>query len=160
MVMKIALRVLGIIAAIVGIFVSIGMINTSNDLKIPEKYMSVSSSSYAYDYGWERNVGAEYIGGDAYNYMIEASLKAGYYNSVVTKKTLLNVSGYLLFAGSVFFMFFSLYSLQSSLCVDKQLKAINALTDCLKSKSDIPNEKILAALYEIADNAKPISADH
>lgn len=69
---------------------------------VPEKYMRVSSSYSAYDNSWADNVGAEYIGGDAYNYEIEASLKAGYVSGVLALKGITFVGGMLLFFLTMF----------------------------------------------------------
>ncbi len=53
------------------------MITAAHKISIPRKYVSVSSSAVAYEYDWSQNTGAQYLGGDAYNYIVEASLKAG-----------------------------------------------------------------------------------
>ena len=111
--MKVVLRVFGIIAACIGIYFAVNMINTSQKIEIPKKYVYVSSSSFAYDKDWSDNTGAQYLGGDAYNYIVEASLKAGYYNATITRKTVLETGGTILLALSAFFLFYSLYSLQN-----------------------------------------------
>ena len=118
--MKIALRILGMIAACIGIYFAVNMIDTSQKMEIPKKYVYVSSLSSAYDKDWSDNTGAQYLGGDAYNYIVEASLKAGYYNATVTTKTIKEVGGTILLFFSGFFLFFSAYSLQNCLAVARQ----------------------------------------
>ena len=85
-----ALQVLGIIIAIALIIFGLAY-------PVPEKYVYVSSSSSAYYSTWDENRGAEYLGGDAYNYQIEASLKAGYTSGVLVMKSITFVGGLLLF---------------------------------------------------------------
>ena len=64
---------------------------------LPEKEVNVSSRSSAYYSGWGENIGAEYIGGDCYNYQIEASLKAGYFTGILTMKSISVLGGLILF---------------------------------------------------------------
>lgn len=120
--MKAALRVLGIIAACVGIIVASTMIIESNNIEVPKKYVFVSSLSSAYDSDWSDNKGAQYLGGDAYNYIVEASLKAGYYNATVMTKTVKTTGGTILLFASLFFLFFSSYSLQNCLHPQQQVQ--------------------------------------
>ena len=86
---------------IVGIIVAIAMIIFGLVYATPEKQVRVSGYR---DKGWADEWGIEYVGGDAYNYQIEATLKAGYYTGVVTMKTVSVVGGILL-------LFLSLFSL-------------------------------------------------
>lgn len=90
-------------AQVFGIILAIALIVFSVAYPVPEKYVYVSSSSKAYDYSWDKNTGAEYLGGDCYNYQVEASLKAGYFSAVVIMKTITFSAGILLF-------FLTLYS--------------------------------------------------
>lgn len=103
-----------ICASIVGIVFGARLIARSEKLELPSKFVSVSSSSSAYEYPWSTNRGAEYLGGDAYNYMIEASLKAGYYAAVSTEKTLTLTGGLLLIFGSVFTLFAAIIGIQKA----------------------------------------------
>lgn len=82
---------------IFGIVMAIALIVFSLAYPVPEKYVHVSSSSKAYDYSWSENTGAEYLGGDCYNYQVEASLKAGYFCGVLVMKSITFVGGILLF---------------------------------------------------------------
>ena len=69
---------------------------------LPEKEVNVSSRSSAYYSGWGENIGAEYIGGDCYNYQIEASLKAGYFTGILTMKSISVLGGLILFFLALF----------------------------------------------------------
>lgn len=80
-------KILGIIAAIaLAIF---GLV-----FPVPEKHLRVSS--YSYNNNW-METGEEYVGGDAYNYQMEASLKAGWVSGVLSMKAICTSSGVLLF---------------------------------------------------------------
>lgn len=125
--MKKFMRILGIVAAIAGIIVAIVLICSAKNTVIPDKHVYVSSSSRAYYLPWEDNTGAQYLGGDAYNYIVEASLKAGYYSGMVTEKAVTYVGGILLLFISMFFLLGSVYSLQESLNADKQLSALKEI---------------------------------
>ena len=85
------------VSHILGIILSLVLIVFSLAYPIPEKHVYVYSSSDAYYYSWDKNIGAEYLGGDAYNYQVEASLKAGYFTGVVSMKSIVFVGGLLLF---------------------------------------------------------------
>lgn len=85
---------------IFGILVAIALIIFSIAYPLPEKHLRVSSYSYGMD--WYENRGEEYVGGDAYNYQMEASLKAGYFSGIVTAKATTFVGGVLLLFLSLF----------------------------------------------------------
>ena len=85
---------------VVGVLVAIALMIFSIAYPIPEKHIRVSSYSYGMD--WSENRGEEYVGGDAYNYQMEASLKAGYFSGIVTAKATTFVGGLLLFFLSLF----------------------------------------------------------
>lgn len=85
-----------------GIVVAIMMIALGMFYPIPEKFVNVDSGSKAYDYDWRENKGAEYLGGDAYNYMIEATMKSGYVSGIMTGKVAFVVGGLLLFFISLY----------------------------------------------------------
>ena len=108
--MKITTRILGILAAIVLVVVGLS-------LELPAKHVSVSSSSSAYYMDWSKNTGAEYLGGDCYNYIVEASLKAGYMSGLMTVKAIAVIGGVLLF-------FLSLFSLTNCRDTKKMVQAI------------------------------------
>lgn len=105
-----------------GIAVAIALMIYGAVMKVPEKYVWVSSSSAAYNYSWERNTGAQYLGGDAYNYQVEASLKAGYLSGVFTVKSVTIVGGILL-------LFVSLFGLMRNLESEKQTRLLQAIAD-------------------------------
>lgn len=96
---------------VLGIIVSVALIIFSAAYPVPEKYVNVRSS--AYDSSWGDNVGAYYIGGDAYNYQIEASLKAGYLSGILAIKAIAFVGGLLLF-------FLTLYSQMKCAALNEQ----------------------------------------
>lgn len=146
--MKIALRIIGIIAACVGIYFAVSIIRDGQDMRVPEKYVFVSKSSSAYDLGWSANTGAQYLGGDAYNYIVEASLKAGYYSATVTAKTIRETGGMILLFLSVFFLLFSGWSLQSCLSAARLDKAA-------KPKDPDYQKLILRHLQRIEENTRP-----
>lgn len=81
---------------IISFIIALGMIAFGSVYPVPEKYVNVSSLSSAYHSNWNENKGAEYIGADAYNYQIEASLKAGYVSGVISMKAIFFVGGMLL----------------------------------------------------------------
>lgn len=80
-------KILGILAAIA--LVIFGLV-----FPVPEKHLYVSS--YAFKNNWTED-GEEYVGGDAYNYQMEASLKAGWVSGVLAMKAICASSGVLLF---------------------------------------------------------------
>lgn len=61
---------------------------------IPDKELSVGWSN---DTGWGK-AGTEYVGGDAYNYQMEASLTAGWVSGVMAFKGIMIASGAILFS--------------------------------------------------------------
>ena len=89
--------------AVLGIIVALVMIGFGIFYPVPEKYVRVDSGIDAYDYDWMKNRGAAYVGGDAYNYQVEASLKAGYLAGVLAMKAIV-------FAGGMLLLFLSAFS--------------------------------------------------
>lgn len=85
---------------IFGILVAIALIIFSIAYPLPEKHLRTSGYSYGLD--WSEDRGEEYVGGDAYNYQMEASLKAGYFSGIMTAKVMTFVGGLLLFFLSLF----------------------------------------------------------
>ena len=80
-------KIFGLLAAILLVIFGAGF-------PIPEKHLYVSS--YSYKNSWTED-GEEYVGGDAYNYQMEASLKAGWVSGVLAMKTICVSSGIILF---------------------------------------------------------------
>lgn len=97
---------------VLGLLVAIALVVFGIYYPVPEKRVSVSSSYKAYDYTWNDNEGAQYLGGDAYNYEVEASLKAGYMSGVLAMKSITFVSGIMLF-------FITLYSHNKIECIER-----------------------------------------
>lgn len=132
-----------IIVRILGIFAAISLIVIGIEYPVPEKRVSVSSRYEAYDYDWTENTGAEYLGGDCYNYQVEASLKAGFVSGILAMKAIFIVGGTILF-------FMSLYSNVSCRLSHSQNNVINGIYDntlkqikIIKSiKEDVQTERI------------------
>lgn len=89
--------------AILGIIVALVMIGFGILYPVPDKYVRVDSGAKAYEYDWMENKGAQYVGGDAYNYQVEATLKAGYLAGVLAMKAIV-------FAGGMLLLFLSAFS--------------------------------------------------
>ena len=140
--MKYLWRALGLIAACVMVVFALGMINDSKDIDLPKKHVYVSSSSSAYYSEWEANQGAQYLGGDAYNYIVEASLKAGYYDAQVTRKTILEVGGYLLLSISGFFGLYCLAAIGDGMADDKQIKIMKKFERVIGKKDTTDQDAI------------------
>lgn len=87
-------------AYIISIIISITMLGTGLIFPLPDKNIHVSS--YSYDSKWGDN-GVEYVGGDAYNYQMEASLTAGWVSGVMAFKGIMIASGLMLFALTLIF---------------------------------------------------------
>lgn len=79
---------------ILGILAAIALVIFGLAFPVPEKHLRVSS--YSYNNNW-MEAGVEYVGGDAYNYQMEASLKAGWVSGVLAMKAICVSSGVLLF---------------------------------------------------------------
>lgn len=107
---------------ILGIIVAIALIIFAVAYPVPEKEIDISSSYSAYDNTWADMEGAEYIGGDAYNYQIEASLKAGYMSGVLAMKSITFVGGVLLF-------FLTMYSRVKCICLMEQERMLSKLCE-------------------------------
>ena len=80
---------------VLSIIISIAMFGTGLFFPKPEKEIQLSSYSYSTDWG---KSGIEYVGGDAYNYQMEASLTAGWVSGVMAFKGILIASGLTLLA--------------------------------------------------------------
>ncbi len=155
--MKLFLRILISIAAVVGIVFAGSLIKYSNGLLLPEKYVYVSSSSAAYDYPWIRNTGAKYLGGDAYNFIVEASLKAGYYNAVSDEKAITKVGGLTLLFISIFTFLASLCSVERCLSEDRKLSILQSIAVNTKPSFNVPTGD--GAAFRPIDLAEMIGSD-
>lgn len=102
-----------------GIFVSVLLIIFGAVFPVPEK--KVDTIGYCYDKSWFYKYGEEYVNGDAYNYQIEASLKAGWMSGVLTMKSISVASGILLF-------FAVIYADKKHKELEKQTKLLEQLT--------------------------------
>ena len=88
--------------SVFGIIVALALIAFGIFYPVPKKHVKVDQGYKAYDYDWMENKGAQYVGGDAYNYQVEATLKAGYMAGVLAMKAITFVGGILLFFISVY----------------------------------------------------------
>ena len=101
-----------------GIIVSLLLIIFGAVFPVPEK--QVNTIDYCYDKSWFYRYGEEYVNGDAYNYQIEASLKAGWMSGVLTMKSISVASGILLF-------FITIYADKKYKELEKQTKLLEQL---------------------------------
>lgn len=81
---------------VLGIILAIALIVFGVVFPTPEKHIRVSG--YDYDNPWTDSYGEEYVGGDAYNYQMEASLKAGYMGGVLAMKSITFAGVYFCFS--------------------------------------------------------------
>lgn len=114
---------------IFGLLAAIALIVFSIAFPVPEKYVDVSSNYSAYHSSWKENTGAEYVGGDAYNYQMEAALKAGYMSGVLAMKSVAFVGGLLLF-------FLTLYSNAACSLTEFQNAKINEISRAMQRNED------------------------
>lgn len=84
------------ISHIFGIIISCILIIVGIAFPVPDKHIFTSSSSYVNGSDWGSEWGEEYVGGDAYNIQIEASLKAGWVSGVLALKSVGVASGIIL----------------------------------------------------------------
>ncbi|MGN0657807.1 MAG: hypothetical protein ACI4KR_13545 [Ruminiclostridium sp.] len=101
-----------------GIIMSLLLIIFGAVFPVPEK--QVDTISYCYDKSWFYKYGEEYVNGDAYNYQIEASLKAGWMSGVLTMKSISVATGILLF-------FITIYADKKHKELEKQTKLLEQL---------------------------------
>lgn len=85
---------IGLIVHIAALIVAVSLIRYGMNYSVPDKRIHVYSSSSSPS--WSGDYGMEYVGGDAYNYQMEASLKAGYVSGVYAMKAIYTVGGTLL----------------------------------------------------------------
>ncbi|NLI21420.1 MAG: hypothetical protein GX418_07740 [Clostridiales bacterium] len=111
-----------------GIIIAIALIISGVAYPTPEKRLLVSS--YAYDNTWMDISGEEYVGGDAYNYQMEASLKAGYMGGVLALKAISIIGGILLF-------FMTLYSMNSDRYYKSQIHYLQEISSSLQRMNSI-----------------------
>lgn len=116
------------ISYVVGIIFSIILIAIGVFFPVPKKHLRVSE--YAYDNNWFEN-GEEYVGGDAYNYQMEASLKAGWVSGVIALKSIGISVGITL-------LMISVYSNERDKELAQQNKILREISEKLSS-NDSPN---------------------
>lgn len=128
---------------VLGIILAIALIIFGVIFPAPEKHLYVSSYSYS-DKTWADEWGEEYVGGDAYNYQMEASLKAGYMGGVLAMKSIAFVGGLLLF-------FLTLYSRVKCAAIEEQTRKLSDLANTAEKYG-----KALEKISESADGQKAI----
>ena len=106
-----------------GIVIAIILIVFSIAFPMPEKHLR--TSMYRNSYNWTDDSGEEYVGGDAYNYQMEASLKAGYMSGVLAMKSISLIGGLLL-------LFLTLYSRIICEAKEEQNQLLSALEKSAK----------------------------
>ena len=138
---------------IFGLLAAIALIIFSIAFPVPEKHIDVSSNYSAYWSSWKENVGAEYVGGDAYNYQMEATLKAGYMSGVLAMKSITFVGGLLLF-------FLTLYSNAACSLTEFQNAKVNDISRAMQRNEDSMKalsgelSKQTSFLYELSSTAE------
>lgn len=101
-------------STVIGLVAAALLIAAGIFISLPSKRLSVSS--YNYYPKWTDKSGVEYVGGDAYNYQMEASLKAGYVSGVMAMKAVFIGSGVILLCVTFFTMYrFSVMDRQTEL---------------------------------------------
>lgn len=85
---------------IVGIILALVLIGVGIFYPLPSKHYFVSSLPFADD--WGSQYGNEYVGGDAYNYQIEASLRGGYVSGILTLKSIFIGTGIIILIISIY----------------------------------------------------------
>lgn len=97
---------------VLGIILALALIAFGAAYPVPEKHLYTSDYDWL-DYSWSGEWGEEYVGGDAYNYQMEASLKAGYMSGILAMKSITFVGGLMLF-------FVTLYSRVKCVAIEEQ----------------------------------------
>lgn len=115
-----------------GILFAIALILFGALYPIPAKHLN--TNSYSYKSKWTESYGEEYVGGDAYNYQMEASLKAGYMSGVMAMKSISVASGILLF-------FITLYSHVKCEAIEAQTEALTSIIGKINKQEDSGKEK-------------------
>lgn len=144
-----------IIGRLIGIVVAIMLIIDGVNYPVPDKYIYVSSLSSAYDSDWKDNKGSEYVGGDAYNYQMEASLKAGYVSGVLAMKAIYIVGGILLLFMSLYSNVTSKLTKSQRLLLDELLKNAQTQTKTLNAlkKSSEQQTELLSIITGTDENS-------
>ncbi len=126
---------------ILGIILAIALIAFGIGYPTPDKHLRVSGYLSG---DWIDTYGEEYVGGDAYNYQMEASLKAGYMGGVLAMKSTSFVGGLLL-------LFLTFYSRIKCAALEEQTRILSEF-----AKSTEKHGEILKKISESADGQKAI----
>lgn len=117
---------------ILGIVSAVALILFAVFYPVPEKQIDVGSPYSDYENKWSEEKGAAYVGGDAYNLQIEASLKAGYMSGVLAMKSVT-------FVGGVLLLFLTIYSGMWSVEMERKTQQwISEWSKALQKESQRP----------------------
>lgn len=126
-----------------GIIFAIALIVFAIAFPIPQKH--IRTSGYKYDIPWTDEYGEEYVGGDAYNYQMEASLKAGYMSGVLAMKSISFVGGLLL-------LFITLYSHIKCIAIAEQKRLITDTIQAACKRDDTKETLSQQSMENEVDN--------
>lgn len=132
---------------VVGIIFSIILIAIGIFFPVPKKHLLVSEN--AYNNNWFEN-GEKYVGGDAYNYQMEASLKAGWVSGVIVLKSIGISVGITL-------LMISIYSNERDKELAQQNKILREISEKLSS-NDSPNANNISEEKHPQESSSP--SDH
>lgn len=141
---------------IFGVLVAIALMILSIAYPIPEKHIYLSGYGYGKD--WSENCGEKYVGGDAYNYQMEASLKAGYFSGIVTAKATTFVGGLLLLFLSLFAHTKCAVISQETNRICEIAKSTEAALQQLAGRQQT-NENVISQTVEECDENNPLNRD-
>lgn len=130
----------------IGMIIAVVLMIFAIVFPVPQKYLQ-TTSSYSRSNTWTDKSGLEYVGGDAYNLQMEATLKAGYMSGVMTLKS---VS----FIGGLILLFLSLYSGIKCELIEKQNLEISRILEANK-KAGEELKGTLDNMLKAAQNSVP-----
>lgn len=130
-----------------GVIMAIVLIIVGAVFPVPEKKVHVSSYSISED--WFSDRGIEYVGGDAYNYQMEASLKAGWISGVLALKAVAVTSGILL-------LMITLYADSKEKAINKQTEILTKIYEAKSTGNSSDNATTTTETKDIVDSLPPL----
>lgn len=130
-----------------GIIMAIVLIIVGAVFPVPDKFVNVSS--YSYDENWFSDKGIEYVGGDAYNYQMEASLKAGWVSGVLALKAVAVSSGILL-------LMITLYADSKEKALNKQTEILTKIYEAKSIENNSDNTTATTESKDMIDALPPL----
>lgn len=130
-----------------GIIMAIVLIIVGAVFPVPDKFVNVSS--YSYDENWFSDKGIEYVGGDAYNYQMEASLKAGWVSGVLALKAVAVSSGILL-------LMITLYADSKEKALNKQTEILTKIYEAKSIENNSDNTTATTEAKDMVDALPPL----